>query len=338
MKHKKSTIFVTGGAGYIGSHIVQFFLKKGYAVVIFDNLSTGYREAVKVLEKQGTVTFVRGDLKNKKSIVEALKKAQPVEAVVHVAGVCSVNESMERPGRYFENNTLGTLNLLQAMKESGTKLLVFSSTCATYGEAEYLPVDEKHVQLPTNPYGESKFLAERMIRWYGKVHGFHYALLRYFNVCGASEDGRLGDSKKPSPHLVQNAVRGAMGIEKFSLTYPIVSTPDGTPVRDYVDILDLAQAHYSAFRYLKKGGESDAFNLATGQGYSVKYIISEVEKAFHTTLDKIPGKQRKGEYAQMYAISDKALKKLGWKTKRSLAVSIQSLQKWYSEHPHGYRK
>jgi UDP-glucose 4-epimerase len=329
-------IVVTGGAGYIGSHAVKLLLEKGFEVIVFDNLSRGYSEAVDVLKSYGKLDFIKGDLRTTDDI-EALLKGSSIDAVMHFAALCLVNESMEQPQLYFHNNTIGTYNLLEAMRKKGPNKLIFSSTCAVYGESQYLPVDEKHPLQPMNPYGESKLLSEKMIRWYGDIHGFSYAILRYFNVCGASSDGCIGDSKRPSQLLMQNAVRGAMNIEPFYLTCPEVATPDGTPVRDYIDVEDLVTAHAAALQYLAAGGESDIFNLGNGTGYSVKQIVSKVEEVCGVSIALIKGETRKGEYASIYAQPEKANTTLNWKTEKDLEASVRSLQKWYEGHPQGFR-
>lgn len=328
-------ILVTGGAGYIGSHAVKVFLEKGYSVVVFDNLSHGYREAVETLERYGDVILEEGDLRNREQ-VQALFRKHEIDSVLHFAALCSVDESMRDPAQYFENNVLGTLHLLEAMRVFGVRDIIFSSTCAVYGEAEYLPVDEKHKTEPENPYGESKLMAERTIRWYAKLFGFSYVIFRYFNVCGASADGEIGDSKKPSPHLVQNAVRGAMGIEPFQLTCQKVDTPDGTPIRDYVDVNDLARAHLLGFEYLRDGGESGIFNLGNGKGWSVDEIVTAIEKHFSIMIPREVGEKRDGEYARIYADARKAREILRWKPEFSLDDSIVSLQRWYERYPSGY--
>lgn len=334
----KRTILITGGAGYIGSHAVKLFLKKGFDVVIFDNLSRGYEDAVDILKKMGNVELVKGDLRNREDIKKAFE-GRTLDAVLHFAALCLVNESMERPELYFENNTFGSLNLFEAMREHGVKDIVFSSTCAVYGETEYLPVDEKHPTRPTNPYGESKLLTEKILRWYGELHGFQYAILRYFNVCGASSDGSIGDSKKPSQLLVQNAVRGALGIEPFEYTCPTVDTPDGTPIRDYINVEDLIDAHFAAYTHLQDGGKSDIFNLGTGAGSSVREIVSKVEEVFGVRIpERKSAEPRKGEYAKIYAKLGKAKQALGWKPKRTLRDSVTSLGAWYKAFPNGYEK
>lgn len=330
-------ILITGGAGYIGSHAVKLFLEKGFEVVVFDNLSRGWREPIKILEKFGHLEFIKGDLRRKKDI-EGVFKNRKISAVLHFAGLCSVNESMEQPELYFENNVFGSFNLLETMRENGVKNIIFSSTCATYGETKYLPVDEKHSQNPTNPYGESKLSVEKFLHWYGEVYDFKYAILRYFNVCGTATDGSIGDSKKPSIHLMQNVVRGAMGIEPFFYTCPSVKTPDKTPIRDYVDVEDLVMAHFQAYEYLRKGGHNQVFNLGNRQGFSVKEIVSEVEKIFSVKIKKKKTVSRKGEYAEIFADPRKAMKILKWKPKKNLHDSIESLRKWYEKKPNGYGK
>jgi UDP-glucose 4-epimerase len=337
MPKQKETVLITGGAGYIGSHAVKLFLEKGYKVVVLDNLSRGWKESLEILGRLGSLEFVKGDLRKKRDIEKVFEKYK-ISAVLHFAALCSVNESMEQPELYFENNVLGSFNLLEAMRKARVKKIIFSSTCATYGETKYLPVDERHPQEPANPYGESKLLVEKMLKWYGELHGFQYVILRYFNVCGAASDGSIGDSKKPSLLLLQNAVRGAMGIEPFFLTCPTVKTPDKTPIRDYIDVEDLVAAHFSAFQYLNQDGKSEILNLGNGRGYSVGEIVSEVEKTFQIKMPREHGATRKGEYAAIYADPRRARRVLKWKTKKTLQDSIESLRKWYENRPAGYVK
>ncbi len=332
------SILITGGSGYIGSHAAKFFLEKGYHVVVFDNLSHGYEEVVERLRPFGKLDFYKGDLLNSEDLKEVFSK-YVFDAVLHFAALCSVNESVENPSLYFRNNVVGSLNLLDALKELSPKpSLVFSSTCATYGETLYVPVDEEHIQNPVNPYGASKLIVEKLINSYSHKYDFKYATLRYFNVCGADPSGVIGDSKRPSPHLVQNIVRGALGIEPFQLTFSEVDSPDGSPVRDYVNVMDLVRAHYLAYLYLKKGGSSDAFNLGTGKGSSVREVIKEVEDVLHLKISVSQGVPRKGEYAQIYASYKKAKDLLGWEPEFSLKDSVLSLKKWYETNPNGYSK
>jgi len=328
-------ILITGGAGYIGSHAVRNFLRAGDQVLVVDNFSRGWQEPLTILRQEGNLSVKKLDLTEAAAIDAAVAEFQP-EAVLHFAALCLVDESMHQPELYFTNNVVGTLNLLKAMAAHGIKNLIFSSTCAVYGEAEYLPIDERHPTNPLNPYGESKLIAEKMINWFGQVYQINYAILRYFNVCGAAADGVIGDSKKPSQLLMQNAVRGALGIEPFGYTCQKVATPDGTPIRDYIDVEDLVAAHAAAVNYLTSGGASTIFNLGNGQGYSVKEIVQAVEKHFGVSLPERQGAPRSGEYAQVYADPTKARELLQWQAVKSLTDSIDSLGKWYEKHPQGY--
>lgn len=332
-------ILITGGGGYIGSHAVKLFLDQGFSVVVLDSFVRGYREPLEILSMRGSeLHIVEADLMDKDALRDLFRE-HTISAVLHFAALCIVNESVEEPDRYWTNNVHGTKNLLEAMEEAGVKRLVFSSTCAVYGEAKRLPVDESHPLDPVNPYGESKLAAEGLIRQYQQDHpDFQYVIFRYFNVCGASSEGIIGDSKKPSQLLVQNAVRGAMGIEPFSYTCADVDTPDRTPIRDYIDVEDLAQAHFLGYQYLEHGGVSETFNLGNGRGFSVKEIVSEVERVFGTTIQKTSGVARKGEHAKIYADPRKAQRVLKFYPKKSLSESIKSLRKWYTGHPHGYKR
>lgn len=329
---------VTGGAGFIGSHFVRHLLEKKKSVVVIDNLSTGFRQVIEVLQQKygpETLVFYEADLLNYSQIAGIFKK-EKIETVLHFAASALVSESMAKPYDYFENNLLGIINLLRAMDRARVSDLVFSSTCAVYGNSQYLPVDEKHSTNPESPYGESKRMIEKIITWAGKLKGLHYVIFRYFNVAGSASDGLIGDSAKPSTRLVQNAVRGALGIEAFRLVCPQVDTPDGSPIRDYVNVEDLVDAHWSAVNYLKKGGRNDTFNLGTGKGNSVLEIVNQVQRITKTQFPALKGKTRKGEYAAVFADYQKAKSILGWQPKRSLHDSVESLIKWYKNHPHGW--
>lgn len=331
----KKHILITGGAGYIGSHAVKHFLKLGYPVVVFDNFSRGFHEPLDILDKYGDLSLVEGDLRNKEDINKVFKEFE-IDAVLHFAALCEVDESMKQPELYFENNVVGSLNLLEAMRENKVDKIIFSSTCAIYGNAQYVPVDEQHPQVPDSPYGESKLLVEHMLQWYGKLHNFNYVILRYFNVCGADSDGEIGDHAKAL--LMQNAVRGALGIKPFGYTCHEVDTPDGTPIRDYIDVEDLVKAHFKAYNYLMQGGQRDIFNLGNGAGFSVKEIVEMVEKVCETNIKKNEVSKRKGESARVYAAPAKVQEKLDWQSEKSLEQSIISLKKWYQNKPNGYSK
>ncbi|MDE2399402.1 MAG: UDP-glucose 4-epimerase GalE [Patescibacteria group bacterium] len=328
-------ILVTGGGGYIGSHAVKRLLKENYSVVVFDNFSRGFREPLEILNKYGELNIVEGDLLKEEDIKKVFKKYK-IDAVMHFAALCLVDESTKKPELYFKNNVIGTLNLVEAMNEAGVKKIILSSTCAVYGDAEYLPIDERHITKPTNPYGESKLMAEKIIHWFNITYKFNYAILRYFNVCGADSDGEIGDSKKPSELLMQNAVRGALGIEDFKLTCPKVDTLDGTPIRDYVDVEDIIDAHMKALYYLKDNN-SLICNLGNGHGISVKEIIRSVQKELDVNFQIHFSNTRMGEYVEVYANNSVAKDLLKWTPNKTLKDSIKSLVVWYSHYPKGYK-
>lgn len=333
------TILVTGSGGYIGSVATYSLLQKGYKIIALENFSTGYKKPLEILQQKfGSDKLIICRKDTSEDLTSVFEENPDIKAIVHFAASCLVDESMKDPQKYFNNNVCGTLNLLKKALENGVKNIVFSSTCAVYGEAKYVPVDENHPTAPINPYGESKRMIEEILRWYGKLLGIKYIILRYFNVCGASDDGLIGDSKKPSNLLVQNAVRGALNIENFQLTCPKVDTPDKTPIRDYVDVLDLAKAHIKALEYLLNGGDSEVINLGTGTGSSVLEIIDTVQKVTGAKFEVKKGEERLGEYAKMIASIDKAKEVLKWEPQRSLEDSIKSLVSWYKNHPNGWEE
>jgi UDP-glucose 4-epimerase len=333
----KNKILITGAGGYIGSISTYLFLQEGYEVVALDNFSTGHKEPLELLQKkfgQDKLRFYKIDLRN--SLSDVFKNEKDINAVVHYAASCLVDESMKNPGKYFSNNFCGSLNLLSTMADYNINKIVFSSTCAVYGEAQYVPVDENHPTNPKNPYGESKRMTEKAIQWFGQLKNFKYVILRYFNVCGASDDGLIGDSKNPSVLLVQNAVRGALGIEPFYLTCPEVKTKDKTPIRDYINVVDLNSAHLNAVNYLIKNGRSEIINLGTGAGNSVLEIVDKVQEITGKKFQLKKTEPRQGEYATMIASVGKAKKLLNWQPKRTLDDTVKSLIKWYASHPKGW--
>jgi len=337
-----SKILITGCGGYIGSVATYLFLQKGYEVVGIDNFSTGYRQPLDLLqEKFGKEKFRFYQVDLREGFSSDLEEFD-FEVVVHYAASCLVDESMRDPAKYYFNNVVGSLNLLQTMDKFNVRKIIFSSTCAVYGEAEYFPIDEKHPLNPTTPYGSSKKMVEELIEFYGKLKNFNYIILRYFNVCGASDDGLIGDSKKPSTLLVQNAVRGALGIEKFQLTCPEVATPDKTPIRDYVNVVDLNEAHLLAIKKLENLQEKERFqeiiNLGTGTGNSVLEIVEKVQAVTGVKFPLEKTIPRAGDDAKKIAAIEKAKKVLGWQPKRTIKDSIESLMKWYQAHPHGWER
>jgi len=332
-----SKILVTGAGGYIGSVATYLLLHQGYTVVGIDNFSTGHKAPLEFMQKKfgkSKLSFYEADLHDDLSSI--LRRESGIDVVIHYAASCLVDESMQNPHKYFYNNTCGSLNFIEQLNKHDIRKIVFSSTCAVYGEAQSLPIQETHPTNPTNPYGESKRMVERILKWYAKTKGFSYVVLRYFNVCGASDDGAIGDSKNPSVLLVQNAVRGALGIEPFYLTCPTVDTTDKTPIRDYINVVDLNEAHIKALEYLTHGGKSITFNLGTGTGNSVLEIVNAVQKETNVQFDLKHTSPRKGEYAKMVADITQAHYVLDWSPKRSLQQSIHSLTLWYKAHPHGW--
>lgn len=330
-------ILVTGAGGYIGSVATYQLLQNGYIVAALDNFSTGYNKPLEILqEKFGKekLSVYEADLQN--DLSKIFEKETNLDAVLHYAASCSVDESMKNPEKYFFNNVCGSNNLFTTLLKYGITNIIFSSTCAVYGEGQYMPMDEKHPVNPTTPYGVSKRMIEEVMEWYGKLKNFHFVILRYFNVTGATEDGLIGDSKNPSPHLIQNAIRGALGIEKFYLTCPEVNTPDKTPIRDYVNVLDLNEAHIKALEYLFNAGKNEIINLGTGTGNSVLEIVKEVQKITGKEFPLEKTTPREGDDAKKIASIEKAKTVLHWEPKRTIKDSVDSLVKWYTSHPKGW--
>lgn len=333
-------ILVTGAGGYIASITSYLLLQKGFEVVAIDNLTTGYYRPLALLQEkfgEGKFRFYTRNLLD--NLDDIFEKEQGIDAVLHFAASCMVDESVKFPEKYFTNNTAGSQHLFETLIKYKIKNIIFSSTCAVYDTAQYIPVDEKHPINPVSPYGASKRLTETMLEWYGKLDKLQFVILRYFNVCGASDDGLLGDSKKPSSLLVQNVVRSVLGIEPFKLTCQQVDTPDKTPIRDYINVVDLAEAHISAMEYLDSGkGKNEIINLGTGTGSSVLEIVKAVEEITGTKIPREKGETRQGEMPKVIASTTKAQELLGWKASRSIKDSVTSLIIWYKAHPHGWDK
>lgn len=324
-------ILVTGGAGYIGSHTVAELLNKGKEVVILDNLQSGHKDALlggKLYE---------GDLRDKELLAKLFAENN-IEAVIHFAANSLVGESMKNPVKYYDNNVYGTLCLLEAMDAANVRNIVFSSTAATYGEPEKVPIEEADPTQPTNVYGETKLTMERMMAWFDKVLGIKYVALRYFNAAGAHESGRIGEDHNPETHLIPLILQTALGqrpsIQIFGDDY---KTPDGTCVRDYIHVSDLADAHLRAVDYLTGGGDSNVFNLGNGQGFSVKEVISKVKEVTGRDFPVVTSPRRDGDPAVLIASSDKARTVLGWQpTRDKLDDIIRSAWEWHLHHPDGY--
>lgn len=324
-------VLVTGGAGYIGSHTVAELLSQGEEVVIVDSLETGHRSAV-----LGGKLYVC-DLRDEASMKKVFSE-NDIDAVIHFAANSLVGESMTHPGKYYHNNVYGTLCLLERMQEAGVKRIVFSSTAATYGNPERVPIQESDRTEPTNAYGETKLAMERMMRWFDKAHGIKFMSLRYFNAAGAHENGLIGEDHRPETHLIPIILQVALGqresIAIFGDDYP---TPDGTCIRDYIHVQDLADAHVLALNKLREGAESNVYNLGNGRGYSVREVV---ETARRVTGHPIPAKveaRRAGDPAVLIASAARTEAELGWKPKRpSLEAIMESAWSWHQRHPNGY--
>jgi UDP-glucose 4-epimerase len=320
-------IFVTGGAGYIGSICVEELLEKGDEVTVFDNLSEGHRFAI-----DARATFIQGDLNDSKSVSLAINTSKP-DAVMHFAANALVAESMQNPYKYFHNNVCGGLNLLHAMVENGVRQFVFSSTCATFGTPDRMPIDEQTPQNPINPYGESKLLFERILRWFDQIHGLRFVSLRYFNVAGASE--KYGEHHRTETHLIPRVLQVALGIlpnaEIYGTDFP---TPDGTCIRDYIHVRDLASAHILALSVQKSG----FYNLGTGGGTSVREVINACRKITGHPIPAIEKPRRLGDPARLIASSEKAKQSLGWRPQfENIEVIVESAWRWHVANPAGYQ-
>ena len=327
-------VLVLGGAGYIGSHTVYELIDNLAEVVIIDNLETGFVEAVHPSAK-----FYKGDLRNRAFLDEVLDKEKGIDAVIHFAANSQVGESMINPLKYYDNNLCGTKTLLDTLVAHGINKIVFSSTAATYGEPERVPIQETDKTEPTNTYGETKLSMEKMFKWVGKAHGLRFVSLRYFNACGAHVSGKIGESHNPETHLIPLILQVPNGkrehISVFGTDYP---TKDGTCVRDYIHVTDLAQAHILAVKYLMAGNESDVFNLGNGVGFTVKEVIETAEKVTGQSIKVVEEGRRAGDPATLIASSQKARSVLGWKPEHdSLEEIIETAWNWHKAHPNGYQ-
>jgi len=323
-------ILVTGAAGYIGSIVTEELIKKGNSVIALDNLEQGHREAV-VPE----ASFVRADLRDSEGLEKVFRNYQ-IEAVVHLAAEALVGESMVHPEKYFRTNVVYGINLLDTMLKYDVKKLIFSSSAAVYGNPESIPIKESHTTVPVNPYGESKLMFERVLDWYADAHRLKLISLRYFNAAG-SKDG-LGEEHEPETHLIPNvlkvALRQRQHVAVFGTDYP---TKDGTCIRDYIHVSDIARAHILALKHLERNQANKAYNLGNSRGYSVLEVIETARKVTGASIPVVSHPRRPGDPAVLVASSELAKSELGWEPeKRSLDVIIENAWKWQKEHPHGY--
>lgn len=325
------TILVAGGAGYIGSHMVALLVKRGYEVIVADNLRTGHWQAVK-----GAKKLYVGDLRDN-AFLEQVFSENDIDGIINFAAFSLVGESVTNPLKYYGNNVEGAVSLLSAMKAHGVDKMVFSSTAATYGEPEKQPIEEHDRTEPTNPYGATKLAIENMLKWCDRAYGIRYAALRYFNAAGSDTETGIGEDHDPESHLIPLVMKTALGqrdhIGIFGEDYP---TADGTCVRDYIHVNDLAEAHLLALEYLAGGGSSDVFNLGSGDGYSVKEIIETARRVTGREIKATVEPRRAGDPSVLIASNKKAAEVLGWKPVRGLEQIISDAWAWHSGHPNGY--
>jgi UDP-glucose-4-epimerase GalE len=333
-----STVLVAGGAGYVGSHAVKALAEAGYDVVIYDNLVAGHRQAVDRLVGRfpnRKITFVKGDILDG-DLVRATLETSGATAVMHFAAYLSVAGSVTSPIPYYRNNVTGTLTVLEAMAAAGVGQFVFSSTCATFGEPTTPNLDEDHPQRPINAYGETKLAVERALPHIERAAGIRWVALRYFNASGADPDGLIGEDHRPEEHVIPRAIaatKGGDGLTVFGEDYP---TPDGTCVRDYVHVADLADAHVRALRRLETGGGSARYNLGSGHGMTVRQVLDAVGKAAGRPVPYTMGPRRAGDPARLVATGARAAEELGWTPKFDLQAIVDTAWRWHHTHPRGY--
>ncbi|MEW9671382.1 UDP-glucose 4-epimerase GalE [Ammoniphilus sp. 3BR4] len=327
-------ILVTGGAGYIGSHTVLYLKQFGEEVIVFDNLQKGHRQAAALAD-----LFYEGNLHDEKLLDEIFTK-HDIEAVIHFAANSLVGESVQDPLSYYDNNVIGSYHLVRKMIQHEVKTIVFSSTAATYGEPVKVPIEEQDPTVPTNPYGETKLAIEKMLKWADQAYGLKSVCLRYFNAAGADPEGRIGEDHTPESHLIPIVLQCALGqraeVSVFGDDYP---TPDGTCIRDYIHVLDLAQAHYLALQRLREKQESGIYNLGNGTGFSVKEVIDTCRQVTGTTIPAAMAPRRAGDPAVLIASSEKAKQELGWAPKYpDLQTIVEHAWNWHKNNPTGYGK
>lgn len=326
-------ILVTGGAGYIGSFIVRRLKEAGHEAVILDNLGSGHREAVQGFK------IIEADLGSSSSALAKILIDEKIEGVIHMASFIQMGESFKNPGKYFNNNLIGAVNLFEAMREAQVKYVVFSSSAGVYGKVRSLPIKENASKNPENPYGETKLMVEKMLNWYSIAGNLKYVAIRYFNAAGAALDGSIGEDHPEESHIIPLAIKAAQAGGQFTIFGEDYDTPDGTCVRDYVHVLDLAEAHVLAIEALANGRESTCYNAGTGVGISNKQILEKVSQVSGGKLKIIIGQRREGDVDALYASTKKIKAELGWTPKYSdVNTIIESAWKWHEGHPEGYSK
>ena len=323
-------ILVTGGAGYIGSHVVRELLRRGHNPIVFDNLQTGHRKATK------NAHFIEGDLSDQKKLKETFQ-SYPIDAVMHFAADCLVGESVQNPVKYFNNNLKNSLKLIEIIEEFKVKKIVFSSSAAVYGEPGKIPISEEHPCAPTNPYGETKWIFEKVLQTFHDAGKLNYISLRYFNAAGADLEGELGEDHSPETHLIPLVIKAALDGTSVPVYGTDYNTPDGTCIRDYIHIIDLAHAHILALQKLDQGNISGIYNLGNGNGYSVREMIETVKKVTKRKVTAADSPRRPGDPARLVASSEKIREELGWIPKYpDLETIVETAYQWHKKHPKGY--
>jgi len=324
------TILVTGGAGYIGSHVVKELLRQGHKPIIFDNLQTGHQKALK------DTLLIEGDLSDQKKLKEVFQ-FYPIDAVMHFAADCLVGESVQNPVRYFNNNVKNSLELIDIMEEFKVKKIVFSSSATVYGEPKEIPIPEDHPCIPTNPYGETKWIFEKVLQAFHDTDKLNYISLRYFNAAGADPEGELGEDHSPESHLIPLVIKAALDgapVPVFGTDY---LTPDGTCIRDYIHVTDLANAHILALLKIDQKQFSGIYNLGNGKGYSVREVIQTVKKVTGKKVESVEAPRRPGDPAQLVASSERIKKEMGWIPRYpDLETIVETAWEWHRNHPKGY--
>jgi UDP-glucose 4-epimerase len=332
-----SRVLVTGGAGYIGSHTVKALVRSGHDVTVYDNLSAGHRSAVRAIGSDGReLRLIEGDIRDTVRLTDALRDSG-ADAVMHFAALLSVGESVTDPVGYYDNNVRGSLSVLQAMVQTGTKHLIFSSTAATFGNPIQTPIREDHPQAPVNAYGQTKLAIEHALPHFERAYGLRWAALRYFNAAGADPDGALGEDHAPEIHVIPRAIDAALGRDSFAIYGSDYDTPDGTCLRDFIHVTDLASAHVLALDALRSRAESTAYNLGNGHPTSVRQVVASVERVTGRKVPLSNGPRRPGDPPVLFASSEKIRRTLGWTPRfEDLDVIVDTAWRWRTAHPNGY--
>ena len=325
-------ILVTGGAGYIGSFMIRHLRSAGYEPIIADNFSSGHLKAVEGFDS------CQVDLLYEKDKLDVIFEKEEIAGVIHMASYIQMGESFRNPAKYFENNLIVAINVLNAMQRFNVNNFILSSSAGVYGNPTELPIKEEDPKNPENPYGETKLMIEKMLPWYEKAYGMKYISIRYFNAAGAALDGSIGEDHPEESHLIPLALKAAINNKEFTIFGDDYKTPDGTCVRDYIHILDLVENHTMALSYLFKGGQSNYFNAGVGRGYSNKEVMGTIEKVVGKKMNIKYGERRKGDADSLYASNEKIKKVLGWEPKYDLEKIIETAYLWHTKNPEGFKE